>query len=118
MVAFINTIKSLSGSFYYNELKLCSGAATCLMAKNYPCKLSELNQSDRLGMLKKMAALNPRTKVNGLHIFLNFDPANQLSPSLLREIAKFDMQGIGFGNQPYLVYEHLDAAHPHLHLRP
>lgn len=116
MVAFINTIKSLSGSFYYNELKLCSGAATCLMAENYPRKLSELNQSDRLGMLEKMAALNPRTKINGLHIFLNFDPANQLSPSLLQEIAKFYMQEIGFGNQPYLVYEHLDAAHPHLHI--
>ncbi|ETZ23139.1 relaxase/mobilization nuclease domain-containing protein [Pedobacter sp. V48] len=116
MVAIIKTIKSLSGSFYYNENKLDSSDATCLMAENYPRGLSELNQTDRLGMLEKMAALNPRTIVNGLHISLNFDPANQLTPSLLKEIAKFYMHGIGFGNQPYLVYEHFDAAHPHLHI--
>jgi len=116
MVALIKTIKSLSGSFYYNERKLSSGDASCLIAENYPRQLSDLSQSDRLGMLEKMAALNPRTKVNGLHIFLNFDPANQLSPSLLKEIARFYMHGIGFGNQPYLVYEHFDAAHPHLHI--
>ncbi|WP_288879820.1 relaxase/mobilization nuclease domain-containing protein [Pedobacter panaciterrae] len=116
MVALIKTIKSLSGSFYYNERKLSSGDASCLIAENYPRQLSDLSQSDRLGMLEKMAALNPRTKVNGLHIFLNFDPANQLSPSLLKEIARFYMYGIGFGNQPYLVYEHFDAAHPHLHI--
>lgn len=116
MVALIKTIKSLSGSFYYNERKLGSGDAICLMAENYPRQLSELSQSDRLGMLEKMAALNPRTKVNGLHIFLNFDPSNKLSSGSLQEIARFYMHGIGFGNQPYLVYAHLDAAHPHLHI--
>ena len=26
------------------------------------------------------------------------------------------MQGIGFGNQPYLVYQHHDAGHPHIHM--
>ncbi len=26
------------------------------------------------------------------------------------------MDKIGFGNQPYLVYEHKDAAHPHVHI--
>ncbi|WP_449436758.1 relaxase/mobilization nuclease domain-containing protein [Pedobacter steynii] len=116
MVALIKTIKSISSSFYYNEGKLSSGDATCMMSENYPCQLAELTQSDRLGMLEKMAALNPRTKVNGLHIFLNFDPANRLTPYSLKEIAKFYMHGIGFGNQPYLVYEHFDGAHPHLHI--
>jgi hypothetical protein len=26
------------------------------------------------------------------------------------------MQKIGFGNQPYLVYQHNDAGHPHIHI--
>src|SRR5690242_6088470 len=26
------------------------------------------------------------------------------------------MDKIGFGNQPYLVYQHYDAAHPHIHI--
>jgi len=26
------------------------------------------------------------------------------------------MDKIGFGNQPYLVYQHFDAGHPHIHV--
>jgi hypothetical protein len=26
------------------------------------------------------------------------------------------MDKIGFGDQPYLVYRHLDAGHPHIHI--
>ena len=26
------------------------------------------------------------------------------------------MEKIGFGNQPYLVYQHTDAGHPHIHI--
>jgi len=26
------------------------------------------------------------------------------------------MQKIGFGEQPYLVYQHFDAGHPHIHI--
>jgi hypothetical protein len=32
------------------------------------------------------------------------------------EIAKAYMQKLGFGDQPYLVYRHHDAGHPHLHV--
>ena len=26
------------------------------------------------------------------------------------------MEKFGFGEQPYLVYQHLDASHPHIHI--
>jgi hypothetical protein len=26
------------------------------------------------------------------------------------------MEKIGFGSQPYLVYQHLDSGHPHVHI--
>ena len=26
------------------------------------------------------------------------------------------MEQIGFGDQPYLVYQHNDAGHPHIHI--
>ena len=32
------------------------------------------------------------------------------------DIASFYMEKIGFGQQPYLVYQHLDAGHPHIHI--
>jgi len=54
--------------------------------------------------------------VNSVHISLNFDPSEKLSDDKLREISNLYLQKIGFGNQPYLLYQHLDAGHPHVHI--
>ncbi|MEX2233928.1 MAG: relaxase/mobilization nuclease domain-containing protein, partial [Cyclobacteriaceae bacterium] len=53
---------------------------------------------------------------NAVHISLNFHASEKLSQNLLTEIASTYMERIGFGNQPYLVYQHFDAAHPHIHI--
>jgi hypothetical protein len=42
--------------------------------------------------------------------------SEKLSQNKLNEIAEDYMYKIGFGDQPYLVYQHNDAAHPHLHI--
>jgi hypothetical protein len=60
--------------------------------------------------------LNERAKTNTLHISLNFDPSEKLDKNILVQIASSYMEKIGFGKQPYLVYEHHDAGHPHIHL--
>ena len=59
---------------------------------------------------------NLRTKTNTLHISLNFDPSENHSQEKLCDIANAYMGKIGFGDQPYLVYEHTDAGHPHIHI--
>ena len=63
-----------------------------------------------------MIEKNARSKTNCVHISLNFDVSENLSQNKLNEIATDYMDKIGFGDQPYLVYEHNDAAHPHLHI--
>jgi type IV secretory pathway VirD2 relaxase len=63
-----------------------------------------------------MAAENPRAKTNAVHISLNFDPSEKLSPQTMTEIAQKYMEKIDFGGQPYLVYQHYDAGHPHMHI--
>src|SRR5438045_2612379 len=35
---------------------------------------------------------------------------------MLEKLAGTYMDKIGFGNQPYLLYQHNDAGHPHLHI--
>ncbi len=47
---------------------------------------------------------------------LNFDAQDNLSREKLIEIASGYMDKIGFGEQPYLVYQHHDAGHAHLHI--
>jgi hypothetical protein len=116
MVAILSPSKSLRNSFYYNENKVKHGVATLLHAENYPKDLDDLSENMRLGMLQKLASQNTNVAFNSMHITLNFDPSEHLSWDKMIEIARVYMDKIGFGNQPYLVYQHFDAGHPHLHL--
>lgn len=116
MVAVIKTSASLRRPFHYNENKVKEGVAECLLVQNYPVTKDETTPDIRLKMLLKMAELNTRTTVNAVHISLNFAPDESLDNARLQEITREYMQGIGFGNQPYLVYKHNDAGHPHLHI--
>lgn len=116
MVAIIKTGTSIRRTFYYNENKLKEGIAECIMAGNYPDDAANLSEQERLNMLLKLAALNTNVARNSVHISLNFDPSEKHSNSLLKEIAQSYMEKIGFGDQPYLVYQHHDAGHPHIHI--
>lgn len=116
MVAVIFSSNSIRGIFHYNENKVKEGKAVCLEAFNYPLSAADMTSEMKLDRLKKQIELNPRVKVNAVHISLNFDPSESLSEGLLKEIAGQYMARIGFGDQPYLLYQHHDAAHPHLHV--
>ncbi|AFD05330.1 relaxase/mobilization nuclease domain-containing protein [Solitalea canadensis] len=116
MVAIIKTGNSIRRAFYYNEQKLNSGVEECIMAANYPIDVDVLTEEQRLNCLLNQAALNENVKRNSVHISLNFAPGEQLSKVRLCEIASAYMEKIGFANQPYLVYEHHDAGHPHIHI--
>jgi len=116
MVARIKRTQSLSRSLNYNEKKVQTGAAECIHAANYPKDLEALNFYDKLHRLEHQAALNERVKANSVHISLNFHESDQFNKEKLCAIAETYMQGIGFENQPYLVYQHHDAAHPHIHI--
>lgn len=116
MVAVIHTSGSLRAVLNYNERKVEQEQAVCLMAENYPKEVSELSFNQKLNLLQKQASMNLRTKVNCVHISLNFDPSENLDEPLLRAIAASYMGKIGFNEQPFLAYEHKDAGHPHIHL--
>jgi hypothetical protein len=116
MVAVIHTGRKLRRVLSYNEHKVKLGLAACLEAAEYPKDAGDLNFHQKLSRLKKLTELNQQTKVNSVHISLNFDPGEQLSAERLKEIAAVYMDKIGFGGQPYLLYQHFDAEHPHIHL--
>ena len=71
---------------------------------------------DKLRRLTDLTQRNERTLVNTLHVSLNFAVSEHLEKELLQQIADDYMEGLGFGKQPYLVYQHHDAGHPHLHI--
>ncbi|NVM66700.1 hypothetical protein FHW88_005018 [Mucilaginibacter sp. SG538B] len=100
----------------YNEHKVKTDQADRLEASGFLKHPSLLGFTELLRRFEKLTELNQRTKVNSLHISLNFDPSEQLSEDKLLAIARDYLEQIGFGEQPFLVYRHRDAGHPHLHL--
>ncbi|QSW89590.1 relaxase/mobilization nuclease domain-containing protein [Flavobacterium endoglycinae] len=117
MVAVIKTGSSVHNIFNYNENKVKEGIAEFIGEGNYPLEAAKLTGAMKLNRLLKQNSLNENVKRNSVHISLNFDPSESaLSNDKMLEIAEQYMQKIGFGNQPYLIYRHYDAGHPHMHL--
>jgi hypothetical protein len=116
MVAIINSCSSVRSVLHYHENKVAHNAAQLIHSMNFCKDTSELGFTDKLKTIEKFTSLNERTKLNTVHISLNFDPAEKLKPTTLQQIADNYMQRIGFAGQPYLVYEHYDSGHPHIHI--
>ncbi|MEP1085152.1 MAG: relaxase/mobilization nuclease domain-containing protein [Algoriphagus sp.] len=116
MVAIIKTSASLRRPFHYNENKVEQGMAELLLIQNYPVEEGVKSADIRLKYMLKLTELNSKTSVNSVHISLNFAPGEDFEKEKLRKIAMEYMYGIGFEDQPYLVYKHTDAGHPHLHI--
>ena len=116
MVAKIISGKSLIGALNYNENKLRKDKAQLIEANGYFKDLEDLNFYDKLLRLTDLASRNERTKTNTVHISLNCAIGEQLEKHILQQIVNDYMEQIGFGNQPYLAYQHSDAGHPHVHI--
>ena len=116
MVAKITTPKSIEAALNYNEKKVQKGNAICLHAANYLKDAKDMNFYQKLNGFERLNTLNERATTKTLHVSLNFDPSEKLAENKLLQIASDYMERIGFGNQPYLVYKHEDAGHPHIHI--
>ncbi|WP_299289678.1 relaxase/mobilization nuclease domain-containing protein [uncultured Mucilaginibacter sp.] len=116
MVAKIVSGKSIRGLLNYNESKVKAGKAELIMVSRFAGETSQLGFNQKLQRFEHLTDLNSHVKTNSVHIMLNFDFMEQPDYFKLQQIAASYMEKIGFGEQPYLVYKHEDAAHPHIHI--
>ena len=116
MVAKIIIGKHIGGILGYNENKVQKGSAEILWAENFTADARDLPLKQKLYHFEAYTEQNRRAKTNAVHISLNFDNAEKLDNELLRELSQRYMKAIGFAEQPYLLYRHYDAAHPHVHI--
>jgi hypothetical protein len=116
MVAKITTPHSIRRALNYNEKKVQKGMAECIHAENFLKEADEMNFHEKLKRFQIQIAKNNRAKTNTLHISLNFDVSDKLSKEKIKSIASDYMEKIGFANQPWLLYKHEDAGHPHIHI--
>lgn len=106
----------MEAALNYNENKVQKGKAVCLHASNYLKEAEEMNFYEKLIGFKRLHNLNERATTKTIHISLNFDPSEKLTNSKLIELANLYMERLGFGEQPFLIYKHEDAGHPHIHI--
>ena len=116
MVAKITVPSGIRKALNYNEHKVKEGKAECIYAQNFLKEAELLNYNEKLVRFEQLISLNRKASTNTVHISLNFQPDENLTYEKLAEIAFVYMSKIGFGEQPYLVYKHLDAGHPHMHI--
>jgi len=116
MVAKITFPKRMEAALNYNENKVSQGKAECLHAGNFLKDAGAMNFYDKLEGFARRNELNERAQTKTLHVSLNFDPSEKFSNDKLLKIGADYMDKIGFGDQPYLVYKHEDAGHPHIHV--
>ena len=116
MVSIIKTSHSIRSILNYNENKVKTGVAECIGAGNYPVDVDKMSDAMKLNRFTKRLELNENAKRNSVHLSLNFDPSENHSKEKLMGITDTYMEKIGFGKQPYLVYQHHDAGHPHVHV--
>lgn len=100
----------------YNENKVKEGVAKCILENSFGCPVDKLSFHNKLNGFEAFMQKNRRATVKAVHISINFHPDEKLSEQKVKDIATDYMDKIGFGNQPYLVYQHFDAGHPHVHV--
>ncbi|MEQ7801331.1 relaxase/mobilization nuclease domain-containing protein [Pedobacter sp. ASV1-7] len=116
MVARIIPGKTIRGALHYNENKVDQGEASLILASGFAGDIEQMNFNQKLNRFKHLLELRPEVGTNTLHISLNFHSSEQLDNFTLQQIANRYMEKIGYGDQPFLVYRHDDAAHLHVHI--
>lgn len=116
MVARITIPASLTATLNYNEKKVQRKVAACIDAPNFLLDHNKMSFYQKSETFEQRNSLNTRAETKTIHISLNFDPSEKFSNESLNNIAASYMQKMGFGDQPYLVYRHDDAGHPHIHV--
>ncbi|ANH81656.1 hypothetical protein A8C56_12295 [Niabella ginsenosidivorans] len=109
---------NLKKALNYHEKKVLKGSAELLHAHSFFKLPKELNFHDKEQRFKDLITLHETAETKLIHISLNFHPSEKerLDKTFLIHLADEYMHKIGFGDQPYLVYQHEDAGHPHIHV--
>lgn len=117
MVANITTGSNLYGALFYNQEKVEKGAGTVLATHilREPADGNFSVSETAEDMLRWMPE-HFRTEKPVIHISLNPNPKDTLTDESLADIAEKYMDGMGWGEQPYIVFKHTDIEREHIHI--
>ena len=116
MVARMKIGQRIRGALSYNEQKVREGKANLLLTVGFAAEAGNIGFTEKLRRFEKLNQRRKSVKKNTVHFFLSFPPEERLEADTLQRIAVDYMERIGFGGQPFLVYQHTDTGNPHVHV--
>ena len=117
MVAKISIGSSLYGALSYNGMKMnrdegrVLGANKIILPADGHIDIARMVENFNLFMPK-----TGRTKKPVLHISLNPHPDDKLTEQQYEILAREYLEKLGFGEQPYIIYKHMDIDRHHIHI--
>ncbi|MGL6129850.1 conjugal transfer protein MobB, partial [Chryseobacterium artocarpi] len=117
MIAKIGRSSNLYSALAYNHHKVEKGQGQILLMNKM------VESSDGMYTIPQLMrsfdpylASNLKTEKHTLHISLNPDPNDKVSDEGFVKIAEDYMNGMGYGEQPYMVFKHTDIDRTHIHI--
>jgi hypothetical protein len=116
MLTKIGFYPTVHAPVQYNEEKVLQGKARCIGADNFLKDHDQLTLQEKLDRFDQRASLNEIVVKKAVHISQNFGATEELPDDRLLALAKKYMKEMGFEDQPWLAYRHIDAGHTHIHI--
>jgi hypothetical protein len=117
MIAKIGRGNNLYGALAYNQLKVEKENGQILFTNRIietphgHYSVAQLAQS-----FEPYLIANRNTEKPTLHISLNPDPKDNVSDEKFKLMAQEYMQKLGYGEQPFVVFKHIDIDRTHIHI--
>lgn len=116
MFSKVSTHATIHVPLRYNELKVAEGKADCIGAENFLKNADRLSMQEKIDRFEQRSSLNEMVIKNSVHISLSFGKVDHPDNKRMAMIGDRYMERMGFEDQPYIIYRHYDAGHPHLHI--
>lgn len=117
MIAKIGRSSNMYGALAYNNKKVESEKGKILMTnKMIETADGRYTVSQLAHSFEPYLAANRNTEKYTVHISLNPDPKDKVNDEDFVQIAQDYMNKMGYGEQPYVVFKHLDIDRTHIHI--
>lgn len=116
MIAKTTIGRSFKGCCAYNLAKVEQGQGQILMSQG----VRDYDQRAMVADFTRQAKMNPELTRSVWHTALSFAPTDharlQANPQLMQQVATDYLKGMGLDQSQYVVVEHVDTDHRHLHI--
>lgn len=117
MIAKIGRSSNLYGTLSYNNSKMVKDKGEILLTnKMIETACGKYSVAQLARSFEPYLLANRNTEKHTLHISLNPDPKDKVSDDKYRAIAQHYMNEMGYGDQPFIVFKHMDIDRSHVHI--